>query len=254
MIQHQPLDQPRIGIRHVLHLHQLDHVQIDRFKLLLLLSVSLLPRRYTGVEFVLFSGQELLLLPDSENGIDRSLRKRLGERLVNLRSERGVGDVNERLVVRLTARGEGDFEVVEEGGEGVFGDFETVGEDSGVDAFGGIAGGLVEEFTCAKGDSNEDQRRSRGSTGQGKGRRTDEENDRGGSVTGHLVLRDGCSCNEGGGGVLRVREKGKKSQYSPRLRISSVFVPSLGIAICFLLCSAAYSSLRSSPSRTRRLS
>jgi hypothetical protein len=51
-------------------------------------------------------------------------------------------------VRRVGASGEGDLERVEEVGEGVLSDFNSVGEDAGVDAFRGIALGLLEELAC----------------------------------------------------------------------------------------------------------
>lgn len=145
MVEHEALDEPRVGIRHVLHLHQLDHVQVNRLKLLLLLATRRL-RRTVRVELVLLAREELLLLPNRKDGVDGRLREGLGKRLVDLGRERGVGDVDEGFVVRLGTGGEGDLEVVEEGREGVFGDFETVGENSGVDPLRGVARGLVEEL------------------------------------------------------------------------------------------------------------
>lgn len=134
VVQHQSLDEPRVRVGHVLHLHQLDHVQVDGLELALLARNA---RR----------------LADRKDRIDNRLSERLRKRLVHLGRQAGVGDLDEGLVRGSGGsgggRGEGHFERVEERGEGVFGDFEAVGEDAGVDTFGSVSQGLVQELACA---------------------------------------------------------------------------------------------------------
>jgi hypothetical protein len=71
MVHHQPADQPRVGIALVLHLHHLDHVQVD------------------GLAF----------LADGKDGVDDGFGQSVCEFLADFGAERGAGDGEEGFAV-----------------------------------------------------------------------------------------------------------------------------------------------------------
>lgn len=146
MIEDESLDEASIDVGKVLHLHKLDHVEVDRLigdlllpldlGLLLSLDRALLPNLVDDAD-----------LAHGKDRIDETLGEALGEALVQLGSEGGVGDVDEDLVGRVVV-GKRDAERVEEGGEAVLGNLDTVGEDARVDSLGGVSLSLLEELAC----------------------------------------------------------------------------------------------------------
>ena len=149
VIEDESLDETSVDVGEVLHFHELDHVEVDR-----LISNLLLPLR---LDLVLSLDRALLPnlvddahLADGKNRIDETLCETLGETLVELGGERGVGDVDEDLVGGVVV-GKGDAERVEEGGEAVLGDFNPVGENARVDALGGVSLGLLKELAWVGG-------------------------------------------------------------------------------------------------------
>lgn len=156
VVEDEALDEARVRVGHVLHLHQLDHVQIDRFEAVC---------RGGGGD------------PDGEDGVDDGLGEVLGEVFVDLGREARVRDVDQRLVVRVRARFKLDLELVQEGRQGVLGDFDSVCQHARVDALLRVAHRLLQEFA-------------------------DEEDDARRTVSGHFVLSDGGPRNQSGGGVL----------------------------------------------------
>lgn len=179
VVEHEALDEAGVDVGEVLHLHHLDHVEVDRLERDLALDSSGLDLPTLGANDVL-----LPLPPYGEHGLDTAPREAPGEALVDLGREGREGDLLEDLEVDVPAGVEGDLEVVEEGREGVLGNLDAVCEDARVDALRGVALGLLEELA-------------------------DEEDDGGRSVSGHLVLGDGGTGDESCCGVLGGGRSGK---------------------------------------------
>ena len=151
MIQYESLDQSRIDVGEMLHLHQFDHVKIDRLvrHLIHLHPLPLLPcTRCQRNDLLSANFINSPKLSNRQHRLDQRSRQRSSEGLMKFRRKRRVGDVDEDFDVGVMNI-EGDFEGIEESGRGVFGEFESVGEDSGMDSFGGVAFGLLQHFPCS---------------------------------------------------------------------------------------------------------
>lgn len=77
VIEHQSPDQLRVGLRSVLHFHDLDHVEVNRFP----------------------------LTADGKNSVDNGLGEGVGNLTAHLGTERGAGDRAEQLAVERVGGG-----------------------------------------------------------------------------------------------------------------------------------------------------
>ncbi len=157
VIQHESIDESGIGPHLALHGHDFDHVEIERRRIQI--------------------GRN-----DALNGVDDGIGDFVGEVMFQFGFEGGGGEAAEEFAISddlisavfifvffFVFDGVGglgsvaDFELVEELNGGVAGDVEAVGNDAGVEALGGVAVGLFEEFAA-------------------------EEDGRGGAVSGDFIL------------------------------------------------------------------
>jgi hypothetical protein len=169
VIEDETTDETGVGVVLVLHLHDLDHVQVDRLKL------GLRCRDRGGA---IGDGAEA----DGEDGIDNGCGKRASEAGVDLGREGSIGDGDEGgMIGRRLVHLEGVEELrvsdhVSSDGtqrsathvDSLLGSMgEAFAEDARVNALARVAFGLLEQLS-------------------------DEEDDAGGAVAGLFVLGDSC--------------------------------------------------------------
>jgi len=117
VIEDQALDELALCGHLVLHVHDLDHVEIDG----------------------------LSTLGDGLHGINNDIGKRVGNAGVDLGHQRGAGNAEEELLG--DAFGEGDLSGLEVGKSFLLGDFNSVDKDAGMHSLAQIALSLTHELS-----------------------------------------------------------------------------------------------------------
>ena len=115
MIENETADEAGLSGHFVLHVHDLNHVQID-----------------------------LLITSDGLHSIDDDLSKRVGNRGVHLRVKRGFGNSEEGVAGHLRL---GDLELLKEAEGLKLSLLDTINDDPGVDTLAEVALCLAHELT-----------------------------------------------------------------------------------------------------------
>ena len=149
VIEDEAIDEARVGAHLLLHVHDLDPMQVEGrvhgaaavHIVLHVVDVAIVAR----LLLLLFGG-------DALDGIHHGLGHLLGQLVIELGLEGGGGDAPEQVAVldgRFAALPpDGDLELVEEFQGGVAGDVVSVRDDAGVQALGGVSVGLPQELAA----------------------------------------------------------------------------------------------------------
>lgn len=145
VIEDEAIDEARVGAHLLLHVHDLDPVQVEG-------CVHGAVHNVHVVDVAILTARLLLLGGDALDGIHHGLGHLLGQLVIELGLEGGGRDAPEQVAV-LDGRfavlpSDGDLELVEEFHGGIAGDVVSVRDDAGVQALGGVSVGLPQELAA----------------------------------------------------------------------------------------------------------